>query len=27
MCGILHVQALIEMLDAGLGCQDSIDRG
>lgn len=24
MCGILHVQALIEMLDAGLGCQDSI---
>ncbi|MBB1268058.1 chemotaxis protein CheW [Shewanella sp. SR44-3] len=25
MCGILHVQALIEMLDAGLGCQDSID--
>ena len=27
MCGILHVQALIKMLDAGLGCQDSIDRG
>ncbi|MCW3173624.1 chemotaxis protein CheW [Shewanella subflava] len=27
MCGILHVQALIDMLDAGLGCQDSIDRG
>ncbi|MCL1141664.1 chemotaxis protein CheW [Shewanella gaetbuli] len=27
MCGILHVQALIEMLDAGLGCQDTIDRG
>ncbi|WP_144209905.1 chemotaxis protein CheW [Shewanella donghaensis] len=25
MCGILNVQALIEMLDAGLGCQDSID--
>ncbi|MCT8872454.1 chemotaxis protein CheW [Shewanella xiamenensis] len=24
MCGILHVQALVEMLDAGLGCQDSI---
>ncbi|MDO6641131.1 chemotaxis protein CheW [Shewanella sp. 5_MG-2023] len=24
MCGILNVQALIEMLDAGLGCQDSI---
>jgi purine-binding chemotaxis protein CheW len=27
MCGILNVQALINMLDAGLGCQDSIDRG
>jgi purine-binding chemotaxis protein CheW len=27
MCGILNVQALIKMLDAGLGCQDSIDRG
>ncbi|MGX9459949.1 chemotaxis protein CheW [Shewanella sp. A14] len=27
MCGIIHVQALIKMLDAGLGCQDSIDRG
>ncbi|MGI2853501.1 chemotaxis protein CheW [Shewanella algae] len=25
MCGILHVQALIEMLNAGLGCQDPID--
>ncbi len=25
MCGILHVQALIRMLDAGLGCQDSIN--
>ena len=24
MCGILHVQALVEMLNAGLGCQDSI---
>lgn len=24
MCGILHVQSLVEMLDAGLGCQDSI---
>ncbi|MCH1931915.1 chemotaxis protein CheW [Shewanella sp. A25] len=24
MCGILHVQALVQMLDAGLGCQDSI---
>ena len=24
MCGILHVQALVEMLDAGLGCQDFI---
>ncbi|NMH65580.1 chemotaxis protein CheW [Shewanella salipaludis] len=24
MCGILHVQSLIGMLDAGLGCQDSI---
>ncbi|WP_394128858.1 chemotaxis protein CheW [Shewanella maritima] len=27
MCGILHVKALIEMLEAGLGCQDTIDRG
>ncbi|MGL5907727.1 MAG: chemotaxis protein CheW, partial [Shewanella sp.] len=25
MCGILHVQALVDMLDAGLGCQDSIN--
>ena len=25
MCGILHVQALMEMLDAGLGCQDPIN--
>ncbi|QSX32700.1 chemotaxis protein CheW [Shewanella avicenniae] len=25
MCGILHVQALIEMLNAGLGCQDPIN--
>ncbi|MFQ6370344.1 chemotaxis protein CheW [Shewanella sp. YIC-542] len=25
MCGILHVRALIEMLNAGLGCQDPID--
>lgn len=24
MCGILHVEALVAMLDAGLGCQDSI---
>ena len=24
MCGILHVQALVEMLNAGLGCQDSM---
>lgn len=24
MCGILHVQTLVEMLNAGLGCQDSI---
>ncbi|MBR9727350.1 chemotaxis protein CheW [Shewanella intestini] len=27
MCGIIHVQALIQMLEAGLGSQDSIDRG
>ncbi|GGZ00605.1 MULTISPECIES: chemotaxis protein CheW [Shewanella] len=25
MCGILHVRALVEMLNAGLGCQDPID--
>jgi purine-binding chemotaxis protein CheW len=25
MCGILHVQALIEMLDLGLGCQDPLN--
>ncbi len=25
MCGILHVQALMEMLNAGLGCQDPIN--
>ncbi|GGI67415.1 chemotaxis protein CheW [Shewanella gelidii] len=25
MCGILNVQSLIEMLNAGLGCQDPID--
>ena len=25
MCGILNVEALIEMLNAGLGCQDPID--
>ncbi|QUN06877.1 chemotaxis protein CheW [Shewanella yunxiaonensis] len=25
MCGILHVRALVEMLNAGLGCQDPIN--
>ncbi|MCG9697128.1 chemotaxis protein CheW [Shewanella sp. Isolate11] len=25
MCGIIHVQALIELLNLGLGCQDSIE--
>ncbi|KFZ36878.1 chemotaxis protein CheW [Shewanella mangrovi] len=25
MCGILHVQSLIDMLNAGLGCQDPIN--